>query len=85
MNASDTRNKSDSKIRDGIGGKSANMVKEMTNNETIFSSLSKAGGMGSAGHGAKQLLVMDEVDGMSGERRGRGGGGGVEGAALMVL
>ena len=52
------------------------MIKEMTTNETIFSC------MGVPGHHAraKQLLVMDEVDGMSGELPcvwgGEGGGEG---------
>ncbi|KAG1679124.1 hypothetical protein FOA52_000479 [Chlamydomonas sp. UWO 241] len=73
-NASDTRNKCDTKIKDGIHGKGANMIKEMVGNETIFSSLAKASPQprpqqqGTNVH--KQILVMDEVDGMSGGDRG---------------
>ncbi|GAX74453.1 hypothetical protein CEUSTIGMA_g1902.t1 [Chlamydomonas eustigma] len=69
VNASDSRSKSDSKITDGIGGKSSNMVKEMTTNETMFSCKGMVSHAGPAGL-KKQLLVMDEVDGMSGGDRG---------------
>ncbi len=63
MNASDTRNKS-GKVSEGMGGKQSNVVKEMANNTTLLG-LGAAGGAG--GGPRKQLLVMDEVDGMSGE------------------
>jgi hypothetical protein len=56
VNASDTRNKADSKLRDGIGGKLSNRVKELVTNSAIAS----------AAGDRKQVLVMDEVDGMSG-------------------
>jgi replication factor C subunit 1 len=59
VNASDTRNKSDTKIRDGIGGKLANVIKEMITNETIFTKTKTK-------TKTRQVLVMDEVDGMSG-------------------
>eukprot|EP00798_Chlamydomonas_sp_ICE-L_P004739 gene4739-biopygen15023 len=62
MNASDTRNKSDSKISAGMGGKSANMIKEMATNRFLL--------VGADGKMKKQLLIMDEVDGMSGGDRG---------------
>eukprot|EP00798_Chlamydomonas_sp_ICE-L_P029785 gene29785-biopygen5524 len=62
MNASDTRNKSDSKISAGMGGKSANMIKEMATNRLLL--------VGADGKMKKQLLIMDEVDGMSGGDRG---------------
>eukprot|EP00798_Chlamydomonas_sp_ICE-L_P027941 gene27941-biopygen3368 len=62
MNASDTRNKSDSKISAGMGGKSANMIKEMATNRSLL--------VGADGKMKKQLLIMDEVDGMSGGDRG---------------
>jgi hypothetical protein len=59
VNASDTRNKSDAKLKDGIGGKTANRVRELVTNTAI-----------GAGDGhtntRKQVLIMDEVDGMSG-------------------
>lgn len=62
MNASDTRNKS-GKVSEGMGGKQSNVVKEMANNTTLLG----LGAAGRAGAGPrKQLLVMDEVDGMSG-------------------
>lgn len=35
MNASDSRGKADSKIRAGMGGSTANTIKEMVNNESI--------------------------------------------------
>ena len=61
MNASDTRNKSDAKIKDGMGGKSSNIVREMTTNTNLA---------GIGGRSRRQLLVMDEVDGMSGQQAG---------------
>ncbi|GIL46547.1 hypothetical protein Vafri_3526 [Volvox africanus] len=61
MNASDVRNKS-SKVSEGIAGKQSNVIKEMVSNTTL---LGAAGGKP-----RKQLLIMDEVDGMSGGDRG---------------
>jgi hypothetical protein len=57
VNASDTRNKSDSKIKEGIAGKLSNRVKELVTNTAI-----SLGGT----QQQRQVLVMDEVDGMSG-------------------
>lgn len=58
VNASDTRNKADSKRKDGIAGKTSNRVKELVTNSCI--------GVRGATESAKQVLIMDEVDGMSG-------------------
>jgi replication factor C subunit 1 len=57
VNASDARGKADSKLTAGIGGKLANTVREMVTSTAL-----------SAPGGAQrlQVLVMDEVDGMSG-------------------
>jgi replication factor C subunit 1 len=59
VNASDTRNKSDSKLKEGIAGKMANRIRELVTNTAI--------GIGE-GHTntRRQILLMDEVDGMSG-------------------
>ena len=57
VNASDARNKADAKTGAGIGGKTANRVREMVTSTSLF---------GVGGPRVKQLLVMDEVDGMSG-------------------
>lgn len=35
VNASDTRGKSDSKLQNGIAGKTANLIKEMVSNEAL--------------------------------------------------
>ncbi|KXZ52854.1 hypothetical protein GPECTOR_8g236 [Gonium pectorale] len=74
MNASDTRNKS-GKVSDGIAGKQSNVIKEMVSNTTL--PLGMMGTMGAGGKAAaaaagprRQLLIMDEVDGMSGGDRG---------------
>ena len=61
VNASDTRNKADTKYKEGIGGKTSNRMKELVTNKAISMSDGKAAGV-------KQVLVMDEVDGMSGAR-----------------
>jgi hypothetical protein len=65
-----------------MSGKAANVIKEMANNTALpFFALPQAAatagpsaGGGGGGRGAgqprKQLLVMDEVDGMSCESRG---------------
>lgn len=57
VNASDTRSKSDNKTGTGIGGKLANIVREMVTSNAL-----------AAASGAKrqQVLIMDECDGMSG-------------------
>jgi len=57
VNASDTRSKADSKAGTGMGGKLANVVREMV----TCTALSAVGGPK-----RRQVLVMDEVDGMSG-------------------
>lgn len=59
MNASDTRNKS-GKASEGVAGKLSNVIREMANNTTLADA---------AGRRRQQLLVMDEVDGMSGALR----------------
>lgn len=56
VNASDTRNKSDPKGKGGIAGKTANRIRELVTNSAI----------GGANGARKQVLIMDEVDGMSG-------------------
>ena len=59
VNASDTRGKSDSSIEGGVAGKKANAIREMvTNRNMSFAGEVRVGG--------KQVLIMDEVDGMSG-------------------
>ena len=58
VNASDARNKSDTKHKDGIGGKLSNRMKELVTNTSI--------GADHGTRGVKQVLIMDEVDGMSG-------------------
>jgi hypothetical protein len=67
VNASDTRSKSDAKPKDGIAGKMSNVVREMATNRALA---------GPGGRARKPLLVMDEVDGMSGGWRGWCGGAG---------
>ena len=61
VNASDTRNKAEREIKGGVGGRKANMVKEMVDNAAL-----SFGGAGAR----RQALIMDEVDGMSGGDRG---------------
>ncbi|KAG6545470.1 hypothetical protein Mapa_013072 [Marchantia paleacea] len=63
VNASDSRGKSDSNVRKGMGGSTANTIKEMVNNESISFKTGK-------GHSQNSALIMDEVDGMSGGDRG---------------
>ena len=58
VNASDTRNKSDTKYKEGIGGKTSNRMKELVTNTAI--------GAGGSTRTSRQVLIMDEVDGMSG-------------------
>ncbi|KAG2439222.1 hypothetical protein HXX76_004584 [Chlamydomonas incerta] len=70
MNASDTRNKA-GKTSEGIAGKQSNIIKEMVTSTTLPPGLFGGGG-GALGSTAprRQLLIMDEVDGMSGGDRG---------------
>lgn len=63
VNASDNRGKADSKVGKGICGSTANAIKEMVSNESL------AVGANSDNH-KKAVLIMDEVDGMSGGDRG---------------
>lgn len=65
VNASDSRGKADSKIERGMAGSTANSIKEMVSNE----SLSRGSFMDGSKRG-KSVLIMDEVDGMSGGDRG---------------
>ena len=67
VNASDTRGKSGNDVRDGIAGKASNAIRELVTNCSM-SFGSAAGGV----YGSKQkmVLIMDEVDGMSGGDRG---------------
>eukprot|EP00897_Mesotaenium_endlicherianum_P009643 jgi/Mesen1/8707/ME000052S08136 len=65
VNASDTRGKADTKIGGGMGGRTANAIKEMVTNTSL------AFGDNSGGEQKlKPVLIMDEVDGMSGGDRG---------------
>ncbi|KAK1309809.1 hypothetical protein QJS10_CPA08g00009 [Acorus calamus] len=63
VNASDSRGKADSKIFKGIGGSTANSVKELISNEALNI------GKDRSKH-PKSVLIMDEVDGMSAGDRG---------------
>lgn len=60
MNASDSRNKSDTKYKQGVAGKLSNRVKELVTNTAI-----SLGGVADT-KPRRQVLIMDEVDGMSG-------------------
>jgi replication factor C subunit 1 len=60
VNASDTRSKSDAKAAAGIGGKLSNVVREMVTSQALAAA---------SGVKRRQVLVMDEVDGMSGGAR----------------
>ncbi|KAL2610583.1 hypothetical protein R1flu_029156 [Riccia fluitans] len=64
VNASDARGKSDSNVKKGMDGRTANTIKEMVDNESICFT-----GKGLV-HAQKSALIMDEVDGMSGGDRG---------------
>nr|CAD1822344.1 unnamed protein product [Ananas comosus var. bracteatus] len=63
VNASDSRGKADAKIVKGIGGSTANSIKELVSNESL--SYNKEWSK----H-PKSVLIMDEVDGMSAGDRG---------------
>ncbi|PHT51448.1 Replication factor C subunit 1 [Capsicum baccatum] len=65
VNASDIRGKADSKIKEGIGGSTANSIKECVTNEFLSANIGRS-------HRQKTVLIIDEVDGMS-----AGDGGGV--------
>eukprot|EP00249_Psilotum_nudum_P023458 c28881_g2_i1 orf=668-3328(-) len=65
VNASDSRGKADSKVGKGIGGSLANAIKEMVSNESLAMS-----DMDWRINHQKSVLIMDEVDGMSGGDRG---------------
>ena len=69
VNASDTRGKSDSDVKDGIAGKASNAIRELVTNRSMnFGAFSKPGA--AFGEKQKMVLIMDEVDGMSGGDRG---------------
>ncbi|CAI5947361.1 unnamed protein product [Closterium sp. NIES-64] len=73
VNASDSRGKSDAKIRNGMGGATSNTIKEMISNTTLrFSPASSTtkGKQQQQQQVDKAALIMDEVDGMSGGDRG---------------
>ncbi|KAJ8440901.1 hypothetical protein Cgig2_022757 [Carnegiea gigantea] len=63
VNASDNRGKADSQIGKGIGGSTANSVKELISNESLGGNLDRS-------KHRKTVLIMDEVDGMSAGDRG---------------
>ncbi|GBG80878.1 hypothetical protein CBR_g31434 [Chara braunii] len=63
VNASDNRSKADTSVLKGIGGKMSNAVKEMVNNKPL--SVTEGGQQA-----RRMVLIMDEVDGMSGGDRG---------------
>lgn len=62
VNASDNRGKADSQIGKGIGGSTANSIKELISNQSL-------GDLDKSKH-PKTVLIMDEVDGMSAGDRG---------------
>jgi len=73
VNASDTRGKSDSglKIRQGVGGKLANVVRDFTTNRTLGALWGgRQSGAASTEASGGAVLIMDEVDGMSAGDRG---------------
>nr|XP_009804673.1 PREDICTED: uncharacterized protein LOC104249862 [Nicotiana sylvestris] len=61
VNASDSRGKADSKIEKGIGGSTANSIKELVSNESLGANIGRL-------HHQKTVLIMDEVDGMTAHR-----------------
>ncbi|KAK3242089.1 replication factor C subunit 1 [Cymbomonas tetramitiformis] len=69
INASDTRGKSEKDVEGGVGGRLMNQVREMVTNRSMG-----LGGIGfkSLNRAKPQVLIMDEVDGMSGSAE-RGG------------
>ncbi|XP_057480701.1 replication factor C subunit 1-like [Actinidia eriantha] len=63
VNASDSRGKADAKIEKGIGGSTANSIKELVSNEALSVNMDRS-------KYPKAVLIMDEVDGMSAGDRG---------------
>ncbi|XP_074309592.1 replication factor C subunit 1 isoform X2 [Silene latifolia] len=63
VNASDSRGKANSKIDKGIGGSTANSIKELISNEALGANMDRS-------KHPKTVLIMDEVDGMSAGDRG---------------
>ncbi|EPS67744.1 hypothetical protein M569_07025, partial [Genlisea aurea] len=63
VNASDSRGKADAKIGKGIGGSTSNSIKELVSNEALSLNMERS-------DHPKTVLIMDEVDGMSGGDRG---------------
>ncbi|XAR60217.1 hypothetical protein NMG60_11033488 [Bertholletia excelsa] len=63
VNASDNRGKADAKIDKGIGGSTANSIKELVSNEALGLNMDRS-------KHPKTVLIMDEVDGMSAGDRG---------------
>lgn len=61
INASDARNKSDSNVAHGVAGRLSNAVRELATNAAMPTA---------QGAHRRPLLIMDEVDGMSGGDRG---------------
>ncbi|GAQ91039.1 Putative replication factor C subunit [Klebsormidium nitens] len=82
VNASDSRSKADAKARNGMGGKTSNIVKEMVTNTALAFGMDEQEAAPVQGKGKKKVeepepatqrrpvLIMDEVDGMSGGDRG---------------
>ena len=62
INASDTRNQAEKDVNKGMNGRTANMIKEMVTNKVLGGGQLKN----------RQVLVMDEVDGLAGNQD-RGG------------
>ncbi|KAL6966691.1 replication factor C subunit 1 [Sarracenia purpurea var. burkii] len=63
VNASDNRGKADARIEKGIGGSTANSIKELVSNEALSVKMDRS-------MHPKTVLIMDEVDGMSAGDRG---------------
>lgn len=63
VNASDSRGKADSKIEKGVRGSTANSIKELVSNVALSNNMNQS-------KHPKSVLIMDEVDGMSGGDRG---------------
>ena len=61
VNASDTRGASGKDVKEGVGGKASNAIREMVTNRAVSFF---------GGKPKKMCLIMDEVDGMSGGDRG---------------
>lgn len=62
VNASDARGKADAEVKHGMVGRTSNIIKELVTNQCVTVDMSSP-------H-KKMLLLMDEVDGMSGGDRG---------------